>query len=72
MEDQYDIGYKEGYFYALQTKEFELDHSTNIKKELSYQEGYKQGFTDAKNNQPKNNISLNYPPIEWSDEIEPL
>ena len=30
MEDQYDIGYKEGYFYALQAKELELDHSTNI------------------------------------------
>ena len=90
--DNYDIGYKDGYFAGLSKKEelsstkeeddqqserVQLSRSgiytipkTEENKDASYHEGYSKGLLDAKNNQPKNNISINYPPLDWTDEIE--
>ncbi len=68
--DNYDIGYNDGYFAGLSKKQERTDRLIKIEKDISYHEGYSKGLLDAKNNQPKNNISINYPPLDWTDEIE--
>lgn len=58
----FDKGYNKG---AEDTKESLIKEYSELAKQA-----YNDGYKDALRNKPKNNVSINYPPLEWTDDVE--